>query len=76
VRYKNNKIEELFVVQNNKTIEHMDKKLEFKKGDMIITGISYKYTKYEFKNILNNFFPKVRIVYDSNDTYALALCIV
>ena len=76
VRFVNYRIEVCFKVLVNKTIEHFGKKLEFKKDDLIIAGISYKYTKSELKSILNKFFPKVRLFYNSKETYALALCSV
>ncbi|MCF7860837.1 L-histidine N(alpha)-methyltransferase [Candidatus Woesearchaeota archaeon] len=74
VRFVNSRIEELYILNNDKTIKHLGRTLNFKKGDVIITAISYKYTKPEFKKILEKFFSSVKIYSDSRDTYGLALC--
>lgn len=74
VRFVNSRIEELYILKNDKTIKHLGRTLNFKKGDVIITAISYKYTKPEFKKILEKFFSSVKIYSDSKDTYGLALC--
>ena len=68
-------VEMFFVVKKNKTIKHLDKEITFKKGDVIVTAISYKYTKNSFRNILKKFFSKVKIVTSKDNSYALAFCI-
>ena len=73
VRFVNSRIEELYVLKSDKTIKHLGRTLNFKKGDVIITAISYKYTKSEFKKILEKFFPDVKIYSDPKNTYGLAL---
>ncbi len=74
VRFINSRVEELYILKKDKIINHLGRQVKFKKGDIIITAISYKYTNEEFKKILSKFFSKVRIFTDSKDTYALALC--
>jgi len=74
VRFVNSRIEELYKLRNDKTIKHLGRTLNFKKGDFIITAISYKYTELEFKKMLDKFFSKIKIYTDAEGTYALALC--
>jgi len=74
VRFINSRIEELYILKNDKTIKHLGRTLNFKKRDVLITAISYKYTKPEFKKILGKFFSEIKIYSDSKETYALALC--
>ncbi|MBS3117669.1 L-histidine N(alpha)-methyltransferase [Candidatus Woesearchaeota archaeon] len=74
VRFLNSRVEELYILKKDKKIKHLGKTLNFKKGDVVITAISYKYTKPGFNKILEKFFSKVKIYSDSQETYALALC--
>jgi len=74
VRFVNSRIEELYLLKNDKTIKHLGRILTFKKGDVIITAVSYKYTKPEFNRILEKFFSDVKVYSDSKETYALAIC--
>jgi uncharacterized SAM-dependent methyltransferase len=74
VRFINSRIEELYILQKDKTIKHLGRTLNFKKGDVIITAISYKYSKNKFEKILRKFFSNVNIYVNTDQTYALALC--
>lgn len=74
VRFKNGRVEMFYCVKKDKSIKHLGKTLNFKKGDTIITAISYKYTKTEFRRILSKFFSSVKIHTDEKNTYALAIC--
>lgn len=74
VRFIKSRIEEIYILKKDKIITHLGRKVSFKKGDILIAAISYKYTKPELKKILSKFFSKVSIYSDSGDTYALALC--
>ncbi len=74
VRFINSRIEELYIVNKNKTIKHLTRTLNFKKGDIIIVAISYKYSKEEFNKIISKFFSEVTYYTDTEQTYALALC--
>lgn len=74
VRFMNSRVEELYILNKDKTIRHLGRTLQFKKGDVIITAISYKYSMPTFKKILGKFFSQVSIYSDAKKTYALALC--
>ena len=74
VRFVNSRIEEIYIVNKEKTINHLGKAVNFKRGDIIITAISYKYTLLEFEKLISNFFSFVKIYTDKDKTYALALC--
>lgn len=74
VRFVNSRIEEIYIIKNDKSIKHLGREVSFKKGDIIIVAISYKYAKPEFQKILSKFFSSVKIYTDEENTYALALC--
>jgi D-Tyr-tRNAtyr deacylase len=74
VRFVNSRIEELYILNKNKSVKHLGKKINFKKGDIMITAISYKHTKEDFEKIIKKFFDKVKIFTDKEETYALAFC--
>lgn len=74
VRFINSRIEEIYVVNKNKNVKHLGKLVSFKKGDIIIAAISYKYTKHQLSKILSKFFSSVKFYSDIEDTYALVLC--
>jgi len=74
VRFVNSRIEEIYIIKNDKTIKHLGREVIFRKGDIIIVAISYKYAKPEFQKILSKFFSSVKIYTDEQNTYALALC--
>ncbi len=74
VRFINSRIEEIYKIKQDKLISHLGKTVRFKKGDIIITAISYKYTKQELIKILSRFFSSVKLYVDKESTYALALC--
>ncbi len=74
VRFKNSRVEMFYEIKKDKKVNHLGRTVNFKKGDIIITAISYKYTKPEFKKILYKFFSNVKIYTDKEETYALALC--
>ncbi len=76
VRFINFKIEIYFTILKDKSIKYMEKTIDFKKGDQVNVGISYKYKKNDFKKILTKFFRKVEIITNKEETYALALCTV
>lgn len=74
VRFINSRIEEIYIIKKDKIINHLGKTVTFKKGDVIIVAISYKYSKFEFNKMLSKFFSHVKIYSDKLDSYALALC--
>lgn len=74
VRFNNSRIEEFYRLKKDKTVNHLDRKIDFQEGDIILVAISYKFTKQEFERYLKKFFPNVVIYANSQETYALALC--
>lgn len=75
-RFVNSRMEMYFTILKDRTIKNMDKVIDFKKGDQILVGISYKYKKTEFRKILSKFFRKIKISTNKEETYALAFCSV
>lgn len=73
-RFNKKRVELFYTLKKDKTIRHAGKKVEFRKGDLIITGISYKYSKKELRKILLGFFSFVKIYSDEKNSYALAVC--
>jgi len=74
VRFKDSRVEMIYILKKDKTVSYLNKKIRFYKGDFIITAVSYKYSKEEFQKILSKFFKDVKIYTDTEKTYALALC--
>ena len=74
VRFVNSRIEEVYIIKQNKKIGHLGAEIEFKQGDRVITAVSYKYSKSELINIMKMYFSDVKIYTDSKDSYALAVC--
>ncbi|OGL38855.1 hypothetical protein A3J32_02825 [Candidatus Saccharibacteria bacterium RIFCSPLOWO2_02_FULL_46_7] len=74
VRFINSRVEELFVLKRNKKIKHLWRSVDFREGDIIIAAISYKYSLAKFHKTISQFFPKVQLYTDKQQTYALALC--
>ena len=73
-RFVNSRVEELYIIKKDKKIKHLGREVDFKKGDIIIAAISYKYGKADFEKILNKFFSYVKLYLDKEETYALAIC--
>ncbi len=74
VRFRNSRIEIFYTTNKDKEVKHLGKRAEFRKGDMIIAAISYKYSRTEFRRILMKFFRNVIVYTYPEETYALALC--
>lgn len=73
-RFRNSRVEMIYTIMRDRKITHLGRIVEFKKGDIIVTAISLKYSKRELTNNLNKFFSNVKIYTDLQNTYALALC--
>ncbi len=74
VRFVNSRIEEMYILKQDKTIRHLSNEIKFKKGDVVIVAISYKYSKSDFKKVIERYFKNVQIYTDKEETYALAIC--
>ena len=74
VRFVDSRVEEFYVLKRDKTIRHLGKTVQFKKGDVILVAISYKYTEDALNKNLRKFFKKFSVVTDKEETYALAFC--
>lgn len=74
VRFKNSRMEAYFTLKEDMKISFQDKSLYFRKGDEIIAGMSYKYTKGEFSSFIKMYFDDVKVFSSDKDSYALAIC--
>lgn len=75
-RFNKSRIEMLYKVKTNKTIKHLDKRIAFKKGDIILVAISYRFTKQDLTNYLKRFFNNLTILTNKEASYAITLCSV
>lgn len=73
-RFVNSRVEIIYTLLIDKKISYLSKEVDFKKGDIIVTAISYKYSKDTLKKVLSKFFRDVKIMTDKQEVYALALC--
>jgi uncharacterized SAM-dependent methyltransferase len=73
-RFVNSRVEMIYTLLIDKKINYLDKIIEFKKGDIILVAISYKYSEDVLKQTLYKFFRDVKIITNKEKTYALALC--
>lgn len=73
-RFRGNRVEMFYILKNGKQIISKGKKIELKKGDKIITTISYKYNKDKLLETLNLYFNNVEMFFSEDGIYALALC--
>lgn len=74
VRFKNDRLETLYAIKKDATIEFQDKKIEFYKGDQIIVGFTYHYEKDELMSYLKMYFGDVSLFTLKDGSYTLALC--
>jgi len=73
-RFQNSRVELYYSILNDKTIESDNQKIDFKKGDQIIVGMSYKYPKKDFMSFLKLYFDDIDVTISKDNSYALALC--
>ncbi len=74
VDFADGRIEMLYTVNKDVTVQNLGKQIDFKKGDIIRVAFSYRYSADEFTSTLKEFFPSVTIHTDPERTYALAIC--
>ncbi|MBN2052463.1 L-histidine N(alpha)-methyltransferase [Candidatus Woesearchaeota archaeon] len=73
-RFKNSRVEMFYVVKKDKLLNHLGRRIHFKSGDLIVTAISYKYSKSGFIKMLSYFFSNIKTYTDAHNTYALSIC--
>lgn len=74
IRFRNSRVEFVFILKRNKTIEFQEKKVNFYKGDQIVVGYTYHYTIDELRKYLELYFDKVDLLLSEDKSYTLALC--
>jgi uncharacterized SAM-dependent methyltransferase len=73
-RFNKSRVEMFFTVTKDRTIKYLNKKVDFKVGDIILVAISYRLNKREFNTYLKRFFRNVSLFTDKQDSYAITLC--
>lgn len=71
-RFNNSRIEMFYRVKSKLSVRHLNKKVTFKLGDIILVAISYRFGEKDFSSYLRRFFKDVSIFNDRD--YAIALC--
>lgn len=74
VEFNNSRYEGYYTVLCDATIAFGGTSLSFKKGDRILVGVSYYYTRDELENALGHYFKNIRFYPSSEGTSALVLC--
>lgn len=74
VRFAHSRLESYHTITKDKVIEHLNKTIEFKKGDEIIAGVCYHFKKSDFKTLMNVYFNTAEVYTTKDDSYALAVC--
>jgi len=74
VRFNKSRVEMFYRVRTNKTVKHLNKKIDFKEEDIILVAISYRFTKHDLTNYLKRFFSNVTIFTNKGASYSVALC--
>lgn len=74
VRFQHSRIEAYYTIKKDTKIEFLNKKIKFNKGDQIIVGVSYKYSKNDFMTFLKLYFDEIDLKISEDNSYALALC--
>ena len=74
VRFVHSRLESYYTVTRDKTINHLNKLITFRKGDEIIAGVCYHFKKNDFKTLMNLYFNTAEVYTTKDDSYALAVC--
>ena len=72
-RFANGRLEAFYKIKVDKVI-YGERKIEFKKGDIIIVAFHYKLYDYELGDFCRQYFEKVELVKDPAEEYALVFC--
>lgn len=73
-RFRNSRVEIIYTINKEKTIEFNQKKITFNEGDQLLVSVSYKYSPDDFKSFLKMYFSKSEIFTLEDNSYCLALC--
>lgn len=74
VRFSNSRIEVYYRLKKDKVIKHLNKKILFNQNDVIVVGVSYRYSEEKFKGHLKAFFKKIQLFSDAKRDYMIAFC--
>jgi uncharacterized SAM-dependent methyltransferase len=74
VRFNNSRVEFVYTILKDKSIEFQGKSINFYAGDQIMVAYTYHYEKDEFISYLKMYFDYVQLYYLDDDSYALAVC--
>jgi uncharacterized SAM-dependent methyltransferase len=74
VRFKNSRVEMTYRLLKDKSISHLGREVNFKKGDVLVVCVSLRYSEKELGIALKQFFKKVTVYTNPEATYALAVC--
>ncbi len=73
-RFGNSRVECFYTLLTDKTIQHAEKSVVFKKGDEILVAVIYKYYARELENFCRMYFPEGEFLTDEEREYALVVC--
>jgi uncharacterized SAM-dependent methyltransferase len=73
-RFANDRIEMFYKIKIDKTVNSENLKVDFKKGDEILTATLYKYYSEEFEKFCKLYFSDLEIKEDKTGGYALVFC--
>jgi len=73
-RFENSRIEMLYRMKRDKTVEFFNRKIDFRKGDEIVVLVAYKHELSDLKKYLDIHFDSVDIKVSEDHSTALALC--
>lgn len=73
-RFRNSRVEILYSLKKEKTIELNQRKLVLNEGDQFLVSVSYKYSDDDFKSFLKMYFSSSEIFTSKDSSYGLAVC--
>ncbi len=73
-RFKNNRVEIFFKINNKKTIKKDENEIVFNEGDEIIALVSYRYKIEDFRSFLTMNFNQVEIKSNKKGSLVIVLC--
>ena len=73
-RFKHGRIEWYYTIQQDKKIVLNNRSVTFYKGDQILVGHSYRYTREQFDEALKIYFSEVEFFVNEDGSRALVLC--